>query len=78
MVFQTLETFDTFRQDPDYQEALQNFQRGSWKTGLTQLNALMEKYPLEHELRQLARRCCCAPRSIAMRPPTESSPASAG
>jgi tetratricopeptide (TPR) repeat protein len=38
---------------PLYQELLTNFQRGDWEAGLSQLDKLMEKFPLEHELRAL-------------------------
>jgi len=42
-----------FFNDPALQESLTAFQEERWSDGLSKLDALMEKYPFEHELRQL-------------------------
>ncbi|HUF38773.1 MAG TPA: LysM peptidoglycan-binding domain-containing protein [Anaerolineales bacterium] len=39
--------------DPGLQETLTAFQEENWSDGLSKLDALMEKYPFEHDLRQL-------------------------
>jgi tetratricopeptide (TPR) repeat protein len=43
----------SFFNDPALQESLTAFQEERWSDGLSRLDALMEKYPFEHELRQL-------------------------
>lgn len=42
-----------YHQDSLYQEMMGYFQRGNWRDGLLALNKLIEKYPLEHELRSM-------------------------
>ena len=44
----------TFRSDPRYQQALHDFQRGKWRTGLDRLRQVQEDFPLEQELRSLS------------------------
>ena len=45
---------ETFRSDPRYQQALHDFQRGKWRTGLDRLRQVQEDFPLEQELRSLS------------------------
>lgn len=49
----TVTESESYLAAPLYTEALQSFQRGDWGTGLEQLNTLVEKYPLDNELRSL-------------------------
>jgi tetratricopeptide (TPR) repeat protein len=42
-----------FEQDPLYHQAMDSFQHGNWSEGLSDLNKLIESYPLEPELRSL-------------------------
>ena len=44
---------EAYQEDGQYQEMLAHFQRGEWREGLMLLNQLIEKYPLEHDLRSL-------------------------
>lgn len=43
----------SFFDDPTLQESLIAFQEERWSDGLSKLDALMEKFPFEHELRML-------------------------
>lgn len=43
----------TYFDDPNYQAALEQCQRGEWEAGLLALDRLVEAYPLEQELRAL-------------------------
>lgn len=43
----------SFYDDPSLRESLAAFQEERWTEGLARLDALMEKYPFEHDLRQL-------------------------
>ncbi|MGB6422952.1 MAG: hypothetical protein WBF05_14045, partial [Anaerolineales bacterium] len=40
----------SYQNDPLYRSMIANFQRGEWETGFSELNELVEKYPLEHDL----------------------------
>lgn len=42
-----------YREDPLYRLALQHLQEGQWEAGLTEMEWLVERYPLDHELRSL-------------------------
>ncbi len=42
-----------YREDPLYKLALQHLQEGQWEAGLTELEWLVERYPLNHEIRSL-------------------------
>ncbi len=39
--------------DPDFQAVMLQFQNGSWEAGLRKLDEMVEKYPLNHQLRTL-------------------------
>ena len=43
----------SYQNDPLYRSMIANFQRGEWETGFSELNELVEKYPLEHDLLSL-------------------------
>ncbi|MEA3439579.1 MAG: LysM peptidoglycan-binding domain-containing protein [Chloroflexota bacterium] len=49
----TEKTFESFYDDPLYKTIMSHFQAGEWELGLSGLDGLIEKYPLEHELRTL-------------------------
>jgi hypothetical protein len=49
----SVESIETFWQDPTYQQMLQLLQRGEWQKGLEALKELGDKYPLSQELRSL-------------------------
>lgn len=42
-----------YREDPLYKLALRHLQEGEWEAGLTELEWLVERYPLDHDLRSL-------------------------
>jgi len=46
-------TGEIYQDDPLYSSMIANFQRGEWETGFSELNELVEKYPLEHDLLSL-------------------------
>lgn len=45
---------ESYTKDPLFIEAMAQFQRGEWDAGLQNLASVLEKYPLEHELRLLS------------------------
>jgi len=47
------ESLDTYLKDPTYQSAIKHLQLGEWETGLNELDQLVTKYPLSHQLRSL-------------------------
>lgn len=44
---------ESYREHPIFQAAMQNLQKGEWEKGLSQLERLMQAYPLDVELRAL-------------------------
>jgi hypothetical protein len=49
----TAKKADAYQTDPDYIEAMQNFQVGDWKSGLVKLKGILDSYPYSSELRSL-------------------------
>lgn len=49
----SVNTGEVYQDDPLYRSMIANFQRGEWETGFSELNELVEKYPLEHDLLSL-------------------------
>lgn len=49
----SINTSDTFLNDPLFQRAMNNLQVGNWQDGLDVLNQLIENYPLSQELQSL-------------------------
>jgi tetratricopeptide (TPR) repeat protein len=47
------DNLENINEDPQYQKALRHFQLGEWDAGLDILEALIEKFPLENNLRSL-------------------------
>jgi tetratricopeptide (TPR) repeat protein len=49
----TAESLDTYLKDPLYQSSIKHLQLGEWEPGLNELDQLVTKYPLNHQLRSL-------------------------
>jgi hypothetical protein len=42
---------ESYLDHPMFQQAQKSLQKGEWETGLSQLDSLMQAYPLDHDLR---------------------------
>src|SRR3989304_742434 len=49
----SVNTAETSLSDPRYRSALSHLQGGNWEAGLSELDKLVESYPLDRELRAL-------------------------
>jgi tetratricopeptide (TPR) repeat protein len=49
----SVEHTTSYQSDPRFQATLNHFQLGEWGPGLTELEKLIQDYPLEHELRRM-------------------------
>ncbi len=47
------EVIEPHQRDPEFHAALRSFQQGDWEAGLSRIAQLMERYPLDHDLRLL-------------------------